>query len=255
VIELVKERRTKLARKASGRRDAFEQVIVSNIDVLVIVVAAAEPPLKTGIIDRYIIAGIDGKLEVCVVINKLDIADELEKEYAEYVIDLYNSLGYTAIGLSTVTQEGFEQLKAVLAGKTCVFAGHSGVGKSSMVNVLLGKEFGKTAALSKKYKRGAHTTTGSVLIPLDVASNSFIVDTPGVREFSNYEIDPENLKFHFVEFLPLQEHCQITNCTHLHEPGCAVIDALDDEKISVERYTSYMKLYEEAKEVERKKFD
>lgn len=253
VIEYVEARKTKLSRKASGRRDNFEQVVVANVDLLVVVASIYEPPFRPGIVDRFIVAGIQGGLELLIAINKIDIARAAEEQAViNEFVDLYRSLGYGSIGVSARESIGIEELRHAIGGKISVFAGHSGVGKSSLVNALLGGEVERTGELQRKFKRGAHTTSSSVLREVSGETNTFVVDTPGVREFSNFELDAQNLKFSFVEFLPYQEHCKITNCTHLHEPGCAVIQAVEDDLIHVERYASYMKLYEEALEEERK---
>lgn len=253
VIEYVEARKTKLSRKASGRRDSFEQVVVANVDLLVVVASMYEPPFRPGIVDRFVVAGLQGGLELLIAINKIDIARAPEEQAViNDFVDLYRSLGYGSVGVSAREHDGIEELRKAIAGKISVFAGHSGVGKSSLVNALLGGEVERIGELQRKFKRGAHTTTSSVLREVPGAPNTFVVDTPGVREFSNFELDAQNLKFSFVEFLPYQEHCKITNCTHLHEPGCAVIQAVEDDLINVERYASYTKLYEEALEEEKK---
>src|SRR5581483_2732516 len=248
LIEDVLERRTKLSRRAAGRKSAFEQVVVANVDLLMIVASVGEPKLRSGIIDRYIVAGLDGGLEIAIAINKIDRATEEELDEALYIRDLYREIGYPVFLVSAVEASGLDDLRKELSGRTSVFAGHSGVGKSSLINTLLGREAGRTGALQKKFRRGAHTTSGSSLMEVPaVAEPSFIVDTPGVREFSNFELRPADLKFSFVEFLKFQEHCRVTNCSHIHEPGCAVRQAVEEDKISIDRYTSYQKLFEEAK--------
>jgi ribosome biogenesis GTPase len=253
IVEEVLPRRSKLSRKAAGRAASFEQTIVSNIDLLVIVATACEPPLRAGIIDRYIVAGLEGGLDIAIVINKLDIANEHEREEVLYFRDVYQEIGYPVISVSAETGLGIEELKQTIAGRTSVFAGHSGVGKSSIVNRIFGREVGRTGVLSKKYRRGAHTTSGSVLLPVEGMNETYVVDTPGVREFANFELDAANLKFFFAEFLKYQERCAITNCSHIHEPGCAVREALENDKIAIERYTSYEKLFEEARKAEDRK--
>jgi ribosome biogenesis GTPase len=253
IIEEVLARRTKLARKAAGRRAAFEQVVVANIDLLVIVASATQPPLRAGIIDRYIVAALEGGMAIALAINKIDVASPEEMEEVLYFRDVYEELGYPVAQVSAANGEGLPDLKALIAAKTSVFAGHSGVGKSSLINALLGEDVGRTGALSKKYRRGAHTTSSSVLLSLEGAPGAYVADTPGVREFANFELDSQNLKFSFVEFAKYQEHCRVTNCSHLHEPGCAVRQALEEDKISIERYVSYEKLFEEAQAAERKR--
>jgi ribosome biogenesis GTPase len=254
VVEYVTARRTKLSRRAAGKRD-FEQVIVANVDTLVIVASTGEPRLRTGIIDRYIVAGLAGGLAIVVVLNKIDLADEEEKEEIAYFTEVYEAIGYSVFAVSSVSGSGIEDLRGELVGHTSVFAGHSGVGKSSIINALFGAQLGRTGALSKKYKKGAHTTSSSILHPMHGLPNTYVADTPGVREFSNFELDSQNLKFYFEEFVPLAEHCKITNCTHIHEPGCAVIDAGVKGDIAPERYDSYSKLFEEARTEEKRRLE
>jgi ribosome biogenesis GTPase / thiamine phosphate phosphatase len=257
LIEEVLPRRTKLSRRASGRRDAFEQVIVANVDLLVIVVSVGKPKLRSGIIDRYIVAGVEGGLDIVIAINKIDDAPAKEMDEASYFQDVYQEIGYPVHLLSAITGSGIAKLKEELAGKTSVFAGHSGVGKSSIINAILGREAAQTGKLQRKFKGGAHTTAASTLIDVPLLTKegvggrpTFIADTPGVREFANFELDPQNLKFAFVEFLKFQERCAIPNCSHIHEPGCAVRQAVEDDLISIDRYSNYQKLFEEAKKEE-----
>ncbi len=256
VIEEVLARKTKLSRQASGRRETFEQVIVANTDTLAIVTSALAPPFRAGIVDRYIVAGLEGGLDIIVVINKMDLVDDLDwKTIMDYHIDVYSSLGYPTIPVSTVDGSGLHALREVLRGRTTVLAGHSGVGKSSIVNALFGTELERTGELSKKFRRGAHTTSASILLPVTGEPGTFLVDTPGVREFTNFEPDTHNLKFYFVEFAALQEQCRLTNCSHIHEPDCAIRVAAEQEVISMGRYESYVKLFGEAAISERKRLD
>ncbi len=247
LIEEVLPRRTKLSRRAAGRRDAFEQVIVANVDVLVIVASVSQPKLRSGIIDRYTVAGVEGGLAIVIAINKIDQATPAEMDEALYFHAVYQEIGYAVHLISATQGSGIPALKEEIAGKTSVFAGHSGVGKSSIVNAILGREAAQTGALQRKRKGGAHTTATSILRDVQDLPGTFIADTPGVREFANFELDPQNLKFAFVEFQKFQERCAITNCSHIHEPGCAVRQAVEDDKISIDRYSNYQKLFEEAK--------
>ncbi len=250
LIEEVLPRRTKLSRRAAGRRDSFEQVVVSNVDLLVIVASVGEPKLRSGIIDRYVVAGVEGGLDIVIAINKIDSAPAAEMDEARYFSDVYQEIGYPVYLVSATLGTGISELKEEIAGKTSVFAGHSGVGKSSIVNAILGREAAQTGSLQRKFKGGAHTTASSMLRAVEGIPDTFIADTPGVREFANFELDPQNLKFAFVEFQKFQERCAITNCSHIHEPGCAVRQAVEDDKISIDRYSSYQKLFEEAKKEE-----
>ncbi|MDP4220236.1 MAG: ribosome small subunit-dependent GTPase A [Bacteroidota bacterium] len=252
VIREVLPRRTKLSRRAHKRRDSFEQVIAANIDILAIVMSAGDPPFQNGILDKYIIAGHEGGLEILIVLNKVDELDSNpRKPFIEEALGYYRSIGYRVIRTSIVTAEGVLELGKIFENKTAVFAGKSGVGKSSLVNSLVGRDVARTKELTRREQRGMHTTTNAALVPIAEHPNSFIVDTPGIREFFHFDLDPDIIKFHFTDFLKLQEDCAMTNCMHIHEPGCAVIEAVDDGLIPEWRHNSYMGLWEEA-ERERK---
>ncbi len=252
VIREVLLRRTKLSRKAHKRSDNFEQVIAANIDILAIVMSAGDPPFQNGILDKYIIAGHEGGLDILIVLNK---ADELEenprRHFINEALEYYKKIGYQSIRTSAISGDGIDDLKKFFENKLAVFAGKSGVGKSSLVNSLLGRRVAHTKELSRKEQRGMHTTTNASLLPIGGSSNGFIVDTPGIREFFHFDLDPDLIKFDFADFLELQEDCAMPNCMHIHEPGCAVIDEVEEGLIPEWRYNSYMGLWEEA-ERERK---
>ena len=252
VIREVLPRRTKLSRKAHKRRDSFEQVIAANIDILAIVMSAGDPPFQNGILDKYIIAGHEGGLDILIVLNKVDELEENPRRpFIDEALAYYEKIGYQIARTSIINSVGIEDLKKIFENKTAVFAGKSGVGKSSLVNVLLGKDVARTKELTRKEQRGMHTTTNAALLPIDKDAHSFIVDTPGIREFFHFDLDPDTIKFHFAEFLELQEDCAMTNCMHIHEPGCMVMEAVEDGRIPEWRYNSYMGLWEAA-ERERK---
>ncbi|HYM21265.1 MAG TPA: ribosome small subunit-dependent GTPase A [Candidatus Kapabacteria bacterium] len=250
VIREVKPRRTKLSRRAHTRRTSFEQIIAANIDLVAIVTSAADPPFRTGIIDKYIVAALEGGLEILIILNK---SDELEQNdraaFIEYALEYYQVIGYPHLVTAATNNVGIAELRDAIANKTIVFAGKSGVGKSSLVNALVGEEITRTQGLMRHAKRGMHTTTNAWMIPL--ADHTYIVDTPGVKEFFHFELEPDQIRFLFTEFDHLRDKCQMTNCLHIHEPGCAVIEAVEEELIPEWRYNSYLAFWEEA-ERERK---
>jgi ribosome biogenesis GTPase len=247
IIRSVAERSTKLARKAHKRKDNFEQVIAANVDRLLIVSSVLEPSFLTSLIDRYIVAGLEGGLGIVIIVNKKDLlSEDPKKDFILEALDHYRSLGYQVFLTSGENGDGIAELKYSLAGHISVLAGRSGVGKSSIVNALVGENIARISDLTRKERRGAHTTTNAVLIPIPDVENAYVIDTPGVREFFNHAPDEENLKFHFVEFLPYQEQCAMRNCTHTHEADCAVRHAVEEGEIPHWRYNCYSALYEEA---------
>lgn len=250
VIREVLPRRTKLSRRAHKRRDSFEQVIAANVDLVAVVSSASDPPFRPGIIDRYIVAALEGELGVLLVVNKADEMDPERGEFVEMCLEYYKILGYDHVLTSATTLDGVETLRAAISGKTVVFAGKSGVGKSSLVNALVGTEIARTRRLMKKAARGVHTTTNATMIPLP-EEHTYIVDTPGVKEFFHFELEPDRIRFHFVEFAAFADKCKMTNCMHIHEPGCAVSEAVDEGLIPEWRMNSYAALWEDA-ERERK---
>jgi ribosome biogenesis GTPase / thiamine phosphate phosphatase len=222
-------RRTVLAR-VDPRNPVNQRALAANVDVVVIVASVHAPPLRTGLIDRYLIATENGGMQPVVVVNKIDLlqdAGELEELAA------YRTTGTPVILCSTKDGRGLEELRALLTGKICVFTGHSGVGKSSLANALApGLEL-RTGAVEYK---GQHTTTVSSWHELP--NNTRIIDTPGIREFGIFGVSPGDLRHFFPEFEEFAVQCNFNDCTHTHEPVCAVRDA------NLPRYPVYVRIYE-----------
>ncbi len=242
VITLVLKRRTALVRKRDVRRNRSKektQVIAANIDQLAVVVSAEQPPLNRRLIDRYLVFAESEHMPVIVVVNKMDIAD---RESVAKRMAPYHELGYSVCYVSGEDGEGIATLRKKLAGKVSAFSGHSGVGKSTLINLLVGEEKLKTADISAWSLKGVHTTTNAMMLGLP--GGGYVIDTPGIREFNLSDITRDNLRFYFSEFLAPMHECAFSSCTHTVEPSCAVVRAVEAGGIDRERYESYLAIYE-----------
>lgn len=238
----VAERTTILSRKAAGRVRR-EQVLVANVEQLAIVVAAAQPDYHRRLIDRYLIAADKGDLTPIIIVNKLDlVGGELLRVILEDLHVYSETLNLNVFFVSTVSRQGIPELQQHLKGKSTLLAGQSGVGKTSVINILTQRDL-KIGSISRVDNKGRHTTTGAVLLPLPEGGT--VVDSPGIREFSIWELDADELPYYFDEFSPYAEHCRFTPCTHTHEPGCAVKQAVEDGLVEEGRYLSYVVLRDE----------
>ncbi|HUU68827.1 MAG TPA: ribosome small subunit-dependent GTPase A [Planctomycetota bacterium] len=235
VVERVYPRRTILSRKYMER----EHVVAVNVDQLAIVVSVAAPPLRTGLIDRYLVAAEKGELEPVITVNKIDLVEDESYRAATHV---YAGLGYRVIYCSVETGEGLEDVRNALAGKTSILAGQSGVGKSSILNALQPGLKLRVGDVSEATSKGIHTTTSVRLLALEFGG--YVVDTPGIREFALWDVTRKELAHYFREYQAYLGTCRLRGCTHTHEPGCEVKAALEQGAISRERYESYFRLYE-----------
>lgn len=249
VIHSIEPRYSILSRADNLRRNK-EQIIAVNIDRLFIVVSVVMPTLKPSLIDRYIIAARQGNMEPVIVVNKIDLLHErpasldeatYEQQLALYeeFIEIYQGLDIPIIEVSTYTGEGLDELKEMMQHKASVFSGQSGVGKTSLVNMVLGTSL-KTSDIVTKTHKGAHTTTTAQLLPLD--EDSFCIDTPGIRSFGVWQVTQQDLDHYYQEFLPFKDNCRYQNCAHINEPECGVKQALEEGLISAMRYQSYYDL-------------
>lgn len=239
-IAHVEERSSILARTdISGKK---QQLIAVNVDQLIIAVSLINPPLKTALVDRYLIAAGKGHLHPIIVINKIDLLDthpEEEKAYQEF-LSAYEKLGVPILSLSAANGTGLEAFRSLLKDKTSVISGQSGVGKSSLINAAFHLTL-KTGDLAQKTAKGSHTTSSAELLSLP--NGGYCVDTPGIRSFAIWKLQIEDLIAHFKEFHDFS--CKYPDCRHITEPGCAVQKALENNQISLLRYTSYRTLFDE----------
>ncbi|CAN5514707.1 ribosome small subunit-dependent GTPase A [soil metagenome] len=241
MIMEIKPRFNKLTRRAAGRRSGREQVIVANVDFAWCVQSVYLPKFNSGFVDRFLTMAEVYDVPAGIIINKADLLDnERAEEVIGFWAELYDSLEYPVLLTSTKDGSGIEALREMLAGRTSVLSGPSGVGKSTLLNTIDPSLDLRTGEISEKSKKGKHTTTFATLFPL--FEGGFVVDTPGIREYGIWELEPAELGGYFVEMQPLVEMCHYPSCTHDHEPGCAVTDAVDDGRISPERYDSYLSI-------------
>ena len=235
--------RTSVLARPDPLRKHMQRLIAANIDVVVNVVSVKNPPLRPRLIDRYLIAIQRGGATPVICVNKVDLLDERSRGEELAKLDDYRSLDVPVIACSTKTGEGLDALRALVQNKTSALVGHSGVGKSSILNALDSRLQLATADVSQKRGTGRHTTTSSTLI--DFGDGTFIIDTPGIREFGLWNLDREGLRDYFPEFEEPSESCRFTNCTHVHEPDCEVKARVEAGEISTARYETYSRLWTE----------
>jgi ribosome biogenesis GTPase len=234
-VRAVAPRRSTLSRPAGQEARLAEQIYAANIDVLVIVAAAAKPAFKAGLVDRYLIAADVGGITPILCVNKMDLVEEAPGE-----IEWYRDLDVTVMQTSCMTGVGLDDLRGALEGKLSVFSGHSGVGKSSLLNSLEPGLDLATREVSDSTNKGKHTTTAARLYELEQGIR--IIDTPGIRQLGLWRVTPEDLPLYFPEFGELGERCKFRDCTHTHEPNCAVLAALEEGRISRQRFGSYVRM-------------
>jgi ribosome biogenesis GTPase / thiamine phosphate phosphatase len=239
----IEQRRNYLSRKApkkkgaSYRGERLEQIIASNIDTLFVISSVQEPVFNNKVIDRMIVCAESSGIDVVIIINKSDL-DPAKK--IDSWVNLYKKIGYNTIKTSAISGENIKKIKSNLAGKKNLLWGQSGVGKSSIINKLYPDLNLEVGEISKLYEKGTHTTVTVKMIRVE--DETFIIDTPGIREIDPFGIKKEDLGHYFIEFSDFIPDCKFNTCTHFHEPGCAVIEAVEDGKISEYRYDSYLRL-------------
>ncbi|MCC6517028.1 MAG: ribosome small subunit-dependent GTPase A [Chitinophagales bacterium] len=246
VIQEILARHNYIIRQ-SPRNKHQRHIIASNIDLALLIVTISQPRTSLGFIDRFIAAAASFHIPVKIIINKIDLIKEKEMEQLEYMQIVYNRLGYDVICSSTITNEGIEQIRAALANKTTLVAGHSGVGKSTLLNVLQPELNLKTGKISEKWGKGMHTTTFATMFQL--FENTFIIDTPGIKEFMMLQVEPEEVSGYFIDIKQFATNCQFNNCLHQNEPNCAVKDAVENKQIAATRYENYLHIIENIKDI------
>lgn len=247
-ITKIDERRNYIIRRASNLSKQAH-ILASNLDNVILIVTVAHPITTTTFIDRFLATAEAYRVPVTLVINKKDIYSPEELKYAEDLAYLYRYIGYDVRIISVATGEGMDEIRELLKGKVTLLSGHSGVGKSSFINAVLPEQKIKTAELSEVHDQGMHTTTFSEMYEVGTEENSgYIIDTPGIKGFGTIEFSKEETSHYFKEIFKISQDCRFNNCTHTHEPGCAVLKALEDHLISQSRYDSYLSILDDETE-------
>lgn len=220
-------------------------IIAANVDQALLIVTLAHPVTSTTFVDRFLATAEAYRIPAVIVVNKIDLLSEDEdKEYLEAWCYLYRSIGYEVLEVSAETGEGLEKLNALLDGKITLLSGNSGVGKSTIINRIMPELNLRTAEISTTHDTGMHTTTFSEMFPLP--HGGYLIDTPGVKGFGTIDFDRHEVAHFFPEIFEIAQDCRFGNCTHTHEPGCAVLDALEEARISQSRYNSYLSILEDS---------
>lgn len=243
-IVSIETRRNYIIRRASNLSKE-SQILAANIDQALLIVTLKEPVTNTTFIDRFLATAEAYNVPAVIVINKVDLlADEDEKEYLEAVKMLYETIGYKVVKMNALSGECLDELRAVLVGKTTLLSGNSGVGKSSIINLVLPGLNLKTGSVSESHHTGMHTTTFSEMFELPEGGR--VIDTPGVKGFGTIDFDKAEVAHYFKEIFAISADCKYNNCTHTHEPGCAVLAAVENHYISESRYSSYLSILEDS---------
>lgn len=239
LIHSIADRHNFIIRKAT-KLSKQSHIIAANIDLAVVMVTLAKPRTSTGFTDRFLVTAEAYHIPAAVIFNKCDIYDDEELAGMEKLFALYSSLGYKCIRTSAVTGLGKEEVKNLLKDKTSLLSGHSGVGKTALINSVEPGLMRKVGEISDYHNKGKHTTTFAEMLPLSFGG--FVIDTPGIKEFGLVHFEKQEVSERFPEMRNLMHDCQFNNCTHVHEPGCAVKKALAEGKINQDRYHNYISI-------------
>ncbi len=243
-ITEIEDRRNYIIRK-SINLSKQSHILAANVDQALLVVTVSKPEISTTFIDRFLASAEAYRVPVVLIFNKTDLLTADEQHYQQMIINLYQTIGYECRAISAETGEGIENLRPLLEGKITLLSGNSGVGKSTLINRLVPHANQRTAEISDAHNTGMHTTTFSEMIAL---GNGFLIDTPGIKGFGTFDMEREELTSYFKEIFEFSKQCRFSNCTHTHEPGCAVLKAVEDHYIAQSRYQSYLSMLDDKDE-------
>ena len=243
-ITEIEDRRNYIIRK-SQNLSKQSHILAANVDQAFLVVTVNYPQTSTTFIDRFLASAEAYRVPVVLIFNKTDLLDTDERRYQQMMVQLYETIGYTCRQISASAGDGIDALRPLLKDKITLLSGNSGVGKSTLINQLVPDANLRTAEISDAHNLGQHTTTFSEMIPM---GGGWVIDTPGIKGFGTFDIEPEELTSYFPEIFRFSKDCRFSNCTHTHEPGCAVLKALEDHYIAQSRYQSYLSMMDDKEE-------
>ena len=258
-ITEIDDRRNYIIRK-SINLSKQSHILAANVDQALLIVTVSKPETSTTFIDRFLASAEAYRVPVILIFNKVDVLNDDELHYQQMMIDLYETIGYECRAISAETGVGVEELRPLLEGKITLLSGNSGVGKSTLINRLVPHANQRTAEISDAHQTGMHTTTFSEMIPLTthsspltsnhspLTSKSWLIDTPGIKGFGTFDMEREELTSYFKEIFEFSKQCRFSDCTHTHEPGCAVLKAVEDHYIAQSRYQSYLSMLDDKDE-------
>lgn len=244
-ITAIDDRRNYIIRKASNLSKQ-SHILAANIDLALLIVTVARPETNTTFIDRFLASAEAYRVPVVIVFNKTDDLSDEERQTMDYLTIVYREVGYDVYHISALHGEGIDQLRAALAGKTTLLAGNSGVGKSTLINYLIPGANARTSEISEAHGTGMHTTTFSQLY--ETSDEGALIDIPGIKGFGTFDMEPEEIGHYFREIFATSRDCRFSNCTHTHEPGCAVLEAIEQHRIAPSRYASYLSMLDDKDE-------
>lgn len=254
----IEDRRNYIIRKSSNLSKQ-SHIIAANVDQAFLIVTVNYPQTSTTFIDRFLASAEAYRVPVVLIFNKTDLLDEDEQHYQQMMMTLYETVGYECRTVSAATGEGIDELKPLLKGKITLLSGNSGVGKSTLINRLVPGANLRTAEISDAHNTGMHTTTFSEMLKVSMQAEgeeaadgqqeiSWLIDTPGIKGFGTFDMEPEEICGYFKEIFQFSKNCHFSNCTHTHEPGCAVVKAVEEHYIAASRYQSYLSMLEDKEE-------